>query len=344
MSDSFDDEDLADTDERLPYSHRAQSPSPPKSPERFTELAERLNFLKQLSENRTNLQRQQKLLEEMQPCTFRPEINDVSPRRTFTQFLASQQRFQTARLTKLQRERKRQADSESESLSRVELSPGSKTILAQRSRKPALTPSPSTRTVKSEAAQVIAVEREVEAAWIGLSLSEHATYLDLGSLLAELQLITGSERELLQEAWGIMSGQQLGYIDKGSLVDFLCALHGLPSKHMDRRYIRTRFGPLLENKKRAHLKAKSEATTLKPPTHPPSSPRFSKVARFQKAVKQRVSPKAVLSVTLPSGARAELALLRDEPCETQVRRFSADNGLSEEDQAKLLQTLQGHLV
>lgn len=355
MSDSFDDEDLADTDERLPYSQRTyQEPSPPRSPrspKHFTELAERLNFLKQLADNRTNLQRQQRLQEEMQQCTFRPEINEASPRRTLSQFLASQQRFQTTRLTKIQHERQRLAESESDSLSRVELSPGSKAILAQRSfhhlSKPALTPSPSSRAVNRESAQVRTLEHEVEAAWIGLQLLSHASYLDLGRLLAELQLMTGSESSLLQEAWIVMNGQQLGHVDKETLVDFLCALNNLPCKQLKGKHIRARFGPLLENKIRAHTKAKSASLARKdevrPPPRPPSSPGLSRMTRFEKAVKQRLNPKALLSVTLPSGARAELALLRDEPCEPQVRRFSACNGLSQEDEAKLLETLQEHV-
>lgn len=352
MSDSFDDEDFADTDERLPYSQRTyQEPSPPRSPKHFAELAERLNFLKQLADNRTNLQRQQRLQEEMQQCTFRPEINEASPRRTLSQFLASQQRFQTARLSKLQHERQRLAESESDSLSRVELSPGSRAILAQRSfhhlSKPTLTPSPRARTVNRESAQVRALEREVEAAWAGLQLSSHASYLDLGRLLAELQLMTGCESSLLQEAWTVMNGQLLGHIDKATIIDFLCALHNLPCKQLTGKHIRARFGPLLENKSRAHMKAKSASLArkdeVKPPPRPPSSPSLSRITRFEKAVKQRLSPKALLSVTLPSGARAELALLRDEPCEPQVRRFSACNGLSPEDEAKLLETLQEHV-
>lgn len=350
MSDSFDDEDFADTDERLPYSQKVtQEPSPPRSPRHLAELAERLNFLQQLADNRTNLQRQQRLQEELQQCTFRPEINEASPRRTFSQFLASQQRFQAARLTKIQYERKRLADSESESLSRVELSPGSKTILSQRSyhrlSKPALTPSPSARAVKREFVQVLEIEHEVETSWRKLHLQVHASYLDLGYLLAELKLMTGSESSLLQEAWTLMNGTQLGHIDKETLVDFLCALHNLPCKKLKGNLVRARIAPLLESK--THTKAKSanlaRKDEVKQPPRPPSSPTFSKMTRFEKAVKQRTAPKALLSVTLPSGARAELALLQNEPCEPQLRRFSACNGLSKEDEAKLLETLQNHV-
>ena len=151
--------------------------------------------------------------------------------------------------------------------------------------KPAITP-------RSEELLAEALIREVECAWVRLRLKSRAGLNELGQVLIETRFLTTSEGELLGTVWATLKGEEVGYVSKQSLLNFLFALHALqyPARsvdteatetdlttlHFDSKLLRTRFKALLANKKKAHFKPTSTQTKFS--FRPVLSPGSRKIA------------------------------------------------------------------
>lgn len=152
--------------------------------------------------------------------------------------------------------------------------------------KPAISP-------KSEELLADALIREIDCAWVHFSLRARAGILDLGNLLTETRFLQGTETDLLSLIWTTLKGDELGYVSKQTVLNFLFALHMLkcPQKSVDTeatdtdftvihfedgKTLRSRFKLLLDNKKKSHFKPKPMKTDFS--FRPALSPGSKKIA------------------------------------------------------------------
>jgi len=184
-----------------------------------------------------------------------------------------------------------------------------------------------------------ALTREVDCAWTRLGLRQYSSQVDLGCVLTEMRFLEGTEKGLVAEIWKALSGEELGYVNKQSLLNFLFTLHTLkcPARSVDTEAsetdpavinfedpgaLRTRFKYLLVNKKKAHFKPKpaKAAFSSRPAGSPSSRKRPEKQGNTQATSPVRLKPKySELDISKtgrtlrPRSPKADLRATEDYP-------------------------------
>jgi len=206
--------------------------------------------------------------------------------------------------------------------------------------KPAISP-------RSEELLAEALIREVECAWVRLHLKSRAGLTELGQVLSETRFLPNSESEQLSAVWVMLRGDEVGYVSKQSLLNFLFALHALqyPAHSVDTEAteadlailhfdskLRTRFKSLLANKKKAHFKPTSAQSDFS--FRPVLSPGSRKIAeKWTKArptassepTVVRLKPKPPKTCESDFGVKAEMTFKpQHQPKRPELRELAEE--------------------
>lgn len=111
-------------------SKRLNSLATPKR--KVFEVADRLLYYQQLSDNRTRFKKIEQEHKEMENCTFSPKINNSNPRRSFSKFLEHQSDFQKIKRAKIDKKKIilcKEKQNKDDLSPKIEISPGSQKII-----------------------------------------------------------------------------------------------------------------------------------------------------------------------------------------------------------------------
>jgi hypothetical protein len=110
-------------------SKRLNSLATPKR--KVFEVADRLLYYQQLSDNRTRFKKIEQEHKEMENCTFSPKINNSNPRRSFSKFMEHQNDYQKIKRVKIDKKKvvlSKEKQGKDDLSPKIEISPGSQKI------------------------------------------------------------------------------------------------------------------------------------------------------------------------------------------------------------------------